>query len=87
MQETSRKSYHQLNQNKVLSERNKILKVFIDNPRGWFNDRELSEETHLPRNIVQSRRSDLIKKGKIKFISVFRDEITDRDVMYFGVKL
>lgn len=48
-----------------------------------FNNRELSEITKLPINVITARTNELVKLGKLVEAKKARDNITNRLVIYW----
>jgi hypothetical protein len=86
MRSTSIESYRKLSPSITQQQRNKILKLLENWPYLTFSDRDISFATHLPINIVESRRNDLAKRGLIVFAGEIHDSETNRTVRSWRIK-
>jgi hypothetical protein len=86
MLDTSKESFLKLDPSQTECERQKIMAFLRKYRQLQFCDREISAATHLPINIVESRRNDLLRHGLIVYAGIMHDNHTDRDVKSWRIK-
>jgi len=85
-QQTSLASFKKLDPSKTASEREAILSFLNKIYPLAACDREIAAETKLAINIVESRRCDLVRTGKIVYAGAMHDNKTDRTVKTWRAK-
>jgi thiamine biosynthesis lipoprotein ApbE len=86
LSETSRASYHQLNQHQKETELDMILNYLKKRSPLAYSDSELSRFTGLAKTVVWSRRNTLAQKGLIVYAGTQFDKQTQRYVQTWKYK-
>jgi DNA-binding Lrp family transcriptional regulator len=83
MRQTSIEAYFSLDKPKINQRQKQVLEALEEIAPA--NDRQISEHSHLPINVVTPRRGELLKKGLIKeaYINV---DVTGRRATYWSPK-